>query len=161
VTASRTTHPAGTTVAQGAEPQRLLAELLGRVVAGHDDTAMDEYLHPEFRLWCNGTAHDRASFAGRVATALAGNLGYAIDVDDQAWVTGADRVAARIWVSSTPSAAEPSDTEVLLIATVRDGRFDRAWVLAWPDRPRLHHLPDPIIDRPADGPGSSTNGDTR
>jgi hypothetical protein len=146
---------------QCAEPQRLLAGLLDRAVADHDVTAIDEYLHPGFRLWCNGTAHDLTSFAGRVATALAGNPGYAIDFDDQSWVTEADRVAARIWVSSAPSHAEPSDTEVLLIATVQDGRFDRAWVLAWPDRPQLHHLPDPTTNRPADGLDSSTNGDTR
>jgi hypothetical protein len=129
-------------------PQRLLVSLIDRVVADHDPDALDDHLHPQFQLWCNGSSYDLETFRLRIATALAGNLGYAVDYDDRAWVSRPDRVAGRLWISSTPSDADPTDSEVLLLATVRDGRFDRAWLLAWPDRPQLH-LP---LHQPPKGP---------
>jgi hypothetical protein len=123
-------------------PSELLRELVNRVLASHDTSALDSCLDPSFQLWCNGSAYDLAGFRGRLTAALAGGGEYAVDFDDHAWVAAADRVAARLWVSSGPTDAAPSDSEVLVVATVNGDRFDRAWVLAWPDRPQIHHLDD-------------------
>lgn len=121
------------------EAHRLLLEVLDRAVADRSVDAVAEYFDPGFEIHCNGTVYDLTSFRGRLDTALAGNLGYAVDYDDRAWVADTGRVAARVWVASAPASEDASDSELLLIATVTDGRFDHAWVIAWPDRPELRH----------------------
>lgn len=117
---------------------QLLGALLEGVITRHDPALIRDRLDPEFQLWCNGTAYGREAFIERVTDALASSHAYAVDYDDRSWVDRPDRVAVHLWISSAPATAEASDSEALVIATVQDGRFHQAWLLAWPDRPELH-----------------------
>jgi hypothetical protein len=113
----------------------VLVELLDHVVTRRDASALADNLHDDFRLLCNGATYERAAFLERVAGAMLPDDGYTVDLDDEAWVEQFDRVACRVWVTLTRADADTSESEIVLIATVRDGRFHRAWVLIWPDRP--------------------------
>ena len=54
-------------------------------------------------------------------------ISYAIAYDDEAWVEANDRVAARVWITTSRPDEEPTRIEVVLIATL-------------PGRPNPPHL---------------------
>jgi hypothetical protein len=52
--------------------------------------------------------------------------------DEQAWVESTDKVAARVWITTTRPGEEPTPIEVVLIAAYRNGRIHRIWETTWP-----------------------------
>jgi hypothetical protein len=47
-------------------------------------------------------------------------------------VEAGDRVAARVWITTSRPDEEPTRIEVVLIATYLDGRIHRLWETTWP-----------------------------
>ena len=59
-------------------------------------------------------------------------VSYAIEYDDEAWVEADDRVAARVWITTSRPDEKPTPIEVVLIATFVDGLIHRVWETTWP-----------------------------
>lgn len=53
--------------------------------------------------------------------------------DDDAWVENGDRLAGRVWITTSRPGEDPTEIEVMLIAQFRGGRILRLWELTWPD----------------------------
>ena len=57
---------------------------------------------------------------------------YAVEYDEQAWVEATDKVAGRVWITTSRPDEQPTRIEVLLIAAYRDGRIHRVWETTFP-----------------------------
>jgi hypothetical protein len=114
--------------------QDLVLELLKHIVVRPQPSALQDLLDHEFLLHFNGATYDRPASLERVDNVMRADCSYTVDVDDDAWVVELDRVACRLWVTLTCADADPLESELVVIITVRDGRFHRMWVLSWPDQ---------------------------
>ena len=57
----------------------------------------------------------------------------AFEYDDESWVQSENRVAVRLWITTTRPNENPTRLELVLIAAYRDGRIHRLWELTWPN----------------------------
>ena len=62
--------------------------------------------------------------------------------DDEAWVETDDRVAARVWITTSRPDEAPTRIEVVLIAAFLDGRIHPVWETTWPSRRTVEALAD-------------------
>lgn len=114
-----------------------LIEMFERMVLAKDATLLEQYYDPDFQLVTNGTTQNYAEFAAGHETVYATAIRYDIRYDDAAWVEQADRVAGRVWITTTRPGEQPTEIEAILIATFRNGRIHRLWELTWPDWSQL------------------------
>ncbi len=110
-----------------------LQEMFDRMVVSKDAAAVAEFYHPDFRMVSHGVTQDfeafRVSHEGVYDTAIR----YSVRYDPDAWVESGDRVAGRMWITTTRPDENPTEIEVILIAGYRDGLIHRLWELTWPD----------------------------
>ena len=57
---------------------------------------------------------------------------YAVECDEQAWVEATDKVAGRVWITTSRPGERPTRIEVVLIAAYRNRRIHRIWETTWP-----------------------------
>ncbi|MEQ6199276.1 hypothetical protein [Mycobacterium tuberculosis] len=55
---------------------------------------------------------------------------------------GPDKVAGRVWITTSRPGEEPTRIEVVLIAAYRNGRIHRIWETTWPSRRNVAALDD-------------------
>ncbi len=113
--------------------QDLLVEMFERMVIAKDASRIEHYYHPEFRMTANGHTQDYEEFAASHRRIYATPISYQVRYDDEAWVATADRVGGRVWITTSRPGEEPTELEVVLVATLLDGRLHRVWELSWPD----------------------------
>ena len=117
--------------------QDLLRDMFDRMVVAKDATLVDTYYDPGFVLSTNGLTQDRSAFAAGHRTVYATDIRYEVEYDEDAWVESHDRIAGRMWITTSRPGENPNRIEVVLVATVLNGRFHRLWELTWPDWSRL------------------------
>jgi hypothetical protein len=110
----------------------LLREMFTHMVITKDPDAIPRYYHPEFVMFSDGVSQEYAAFEASHRGVYASEIAYAVEYDEDAWVEAADRVAARLWITTSRPGEEPTRIEVVLIATFRDGRIHRVWETTWP-----------------------------
>ena len=111
----------------------LLRTMFTEMVEAKDITQASRFYHPEFEMTSNGLTQGYDDFVAGHERVYATPISYAIRYDEDAWVEAEDRVAGRVWITITRPGDEPATIEVVLIATVVDGRIHRLWELTWPD----------------------------
>lgn len=114
-------------------PRTLLVEMFDAMVIAKNPDLIQRYYHPDFQLTTNGLTQEYEAFARGHRTVYATEISYAVRYDDSAWVTSEDRVGARVWITTSRPGEESTEIEVVLLATILDGRFHRLWELTWPD----------------------------
>jgi hypothetical protein len=117
--------------------KELLIEMFDRMVIKKDASLIERYYHPDFRLTTNGITQDYESFATGHRTVYATKISYQVEYDNEAWVSTEDRVGGRLWITTSRPEEEPTKIEIVLVATVLDGRIHRVWELTWPDWSQL------------------------
>ena len=105
----------------------LLVEMFDTMVIAKNADLIERYYHPDFRLTTNGQTQEYEAFAQGHRTVYNTEISYAIRYDDDAWVTTENRVGARVWITTSRPNEQPTEIEVVLVATVLDGRFHRLW----------------------------------
>ncbi len=115
----------------------LLVEMFDQMVINKDAALIERYYHPDFRVTTNGQSQGYAEYAASHRRVYATEISYAIRYDDEAWLETEDRVAGRMWITTRRPGEEPTELEVILVATLRDGRLHRVWELTWPDWSQL------------------------
>jgi SnoaL-like domain len=110
----------------------LLREMFERMVVAKDADLIEHYYDPEFVMHSDGLTQDFAEFRDSHRRVYATPIGYAVTYDEQAWVEAADKVAGRMWITTSRPGEEPSRIEVVLIVGFRDGRIHRVWETTWP-----------------------------
>ncbi|MDP7736428.1 nuclear transport factor 2 family protein [Mycobacterium paragordonae] len=110
----------------------LLREMFDRMVVAKNGDLIEHYFHPDFVMCSDGLMQDFADFRDSHRKLYATSIAYAVEYDEEAWVQAADRVAGRVWITTSRPGEEPTRIEVVLIAAYRDGRIHRVWETTWP-----------------------------
>jgi hypothetical protein len=110
----------------------LLREMFEQMVVAKNAALIERYYHPEFVMTSDGLTQTFAEFRDSHRAIYATAIGYAIEYDEQAWVEADDKVAGRVWITTSRAGEKPTRIEVVLIASFRDGRIHRVWETTWP-----------------------------
>ncbi|MGO4445941.1 nuclear transport factor 2 family protein [Mycobacterium sp. 2YAF39] len=110
----------------------VLREMFEQMVVGKDGAAIDRFYDPSFVMYSNGVTQNFDEFSASHRTIYATPISYAIEYDEEAWVEAEDRVAGRVWITTSRPSESPTRIEVVLIATFKDGRITRIWETTWP-----------------------------
>jgi hypothetical protein len=110
----------------------LLREMFDQMVVAKNAELIERYYHPEFVMTSDGLTQTFAEFHDGHRAIYATAIGYAIEYDEQAWVEAEDKVAGRVWITTSRPDEKPTRIEVVLIAAFRDGRIYRVWETTWP-----------------------------
>jgi hypothetical protein len=103
------------------------------MVVRKDAAAISRFYDPEFVMVSNGITQDYAAFAASHAGVYDTEIAYSIEYDADAWLEQGDRIAARVWITTSRPNEEPTRIEVVLIAAFREGRILKLWELTWPN----------------------------
>jgi hypothetical protein len=110
----------------------VLRAMFEQMVVNKDVTAIDRFYHPSFAMFSNGLTQDFDAFAASHRTMYDTPICYSVEYDEDAWVETADKVAGRVWITTTLPGESPTRIEVVLIAVFIDGRISRVWETTWP-----------------------------
>ena len=110
----------------------LLREMFDRMVVGKKADLVEHYYDPDFVMYSDGLTQDFAEFHHSHREIYSTPISYAIEYDEQAWVEAADKVAGRVWITTSRPGEQPTRIEVVLIAAFRNGRIHRVWETTWP-----------------------------
>ncbi len=111
----------------------VLRQMFEQMVEKKDHTAIERFYDPAFVMFTNGITQDFEAFAESHRAVYATEISYSVEYDEDAWVEGADKVAARVWITTSRPGEEPTRIEVVLIAEFRAGRIIRVWETTWPN----------------------------
>ena len=111
----------------------LLVEMFDQMVVAKDEAAIPRYYDPDFVMVSNGITQGYEAFRTGHETVYATGISYAVEYDDESWVEADDRVAVRLWITTSRPDEAPTRLELVLIATYREGRIHRLWELTWPN----------------------------
>jgi hypothetical protein len=110
----------------------VLRQMFEQMVEKKDSAAIDRFYDPSFVMSSNGITQDFDAFAASHRTIYATPICYSVEYDEQAWVETTDRVAGRVWITTSRPGESPTRIEVVLIAAFNDGRITRIWETTWP-----------------------------
>lgn len=113
--------------------RQLLVDMFNDMVLRKDSDAVARYYHPDFVLETNGQVQGYLAFAEGHRKVYDTGIHYAVRYDEDAWVDLPDRVAGRVWITTQRPGEDAAEFEVMLVATVRDGKLHRLWELTRPD----------------------------
>jgi hypothetical protein len=85
----------------------LLRQMFEQMVEKKDPTAIDRFYHPSFVMFSNGVTQDFEAFAASHRTIYATPICYSAEYDEQAWVGTTDKVAGRVWITTSRPGDQP------------------------------------------------------
>jgi hypothetical protein len=110
----------------------LLREMFEQMVVAKKAELVERYYDPDFVMQSDGLTQNFTEFHRSHDEIYSTPISYAIEYDEQAWVEAADKVAGRVWITTSRPGEQPTRIEVVLIAAFRDGRIRRIWETTWP-----------------------------
>lgn len=110
----------------------LLREMFEKMVVAKNVELIEHYYDPDFVMFSDGLSQGFAEFRESHRKLYASPIRYSVEYDEQAWVQDTDKVAGRVWITTSRPGERPSRIEVILIAAYRDGRIYRVWETTWP-----------------------------
>lgn len=110
----------------------VLRDMFEQMVVIKDAAAIERFYDPSFVMFSNGVTQDYEAFAESHRGVYATDISYTVEYDEDAWVEAHDKVAARVWITTSRPNEEPTRIEVILIAAFTGGRISRIWETTWP-----------------------------
>lgn len=120
----------------------LLKEMFERMVVRKDPSLISDYYHPEFLLFTNGESWNFERFEKSHKEIYLTPIRYKIRYDEETIVEGKNKLAARVFISTTMPGDTPKEIEVILIAQYRDQKIYRLWELTYPDWSKMPEFED-------------------
>jgi hypothetical protein len=109
-----------------------MREMFEQMVLHKDITAIDRFYDPSFVMFSNGMTQNFDEFTASHRNVYDTQISYSIEYDEEAWVETSDKIAGRVWITTTLPGKSPTRIEVVLIATFKQGRITRIWETTWP-----------------------------
>jgi hypothetical protein len=111
----------------------LLKEMFDNMVVKKNASTIPTYYHPEFLLYSNGKTMDYAENIRFHEEVYQTPIQYSIAYDEETIVEQGDKVAARIWITTSKPDRKPTKIEVMIIAQYKQDKIYRAWELTYPN----------------------------
>ena len=94
---------------------------------------LPEFFDPQFELIANGVTQDYDTFLRGHEKIYQTAITYAVEVEETTVVECGDRIAARVFITTTMPGEAAHEIEVLMIAQLKEGRIRNLWELTRPD----------------------------
>lgn len=88
-------------------------------------------------VYTNGQVINYASFLESHGTYYKTPIQYNIKYDDETFVIQDNRIACRMWITTSRPNESPKEIEVILISEYKEGKIYRLWELTYPDWSKL------------------------
>ena len=98
----------------------MLRQMFEQMAEKKDPLAIDRFYHPSFVMYSNGLTQDFEAFSASHRNIYATPICYSVEYDEQAWVEATDKVAGRMWITTSRPGDSPTHIEVVF-----DRRFHR------------------------------------
>lgn len=115
-------------------------EMFEQMVLKKDPDLISEFYSPEFELHTNGQKQTYEEFLAGHERVYATEITYRVEYDEDSWVEQGDRVAGRLWITTSRPDQEETRIEVTLIAHFAGDRISRITETTWPDWRELKEL---------------------
>lgn len=115
------------------ENRNILVDMFTNMVVKKNADLIPKYYHPEFILYSNGDKMDYATFLSTHQKIYATPIQYTIRYDVSTYVEQSDKIAARVFITTTMPNEKANEIEVILIAEYKDNKIYRLWELTYPD----------------------------
>ena len=110
----------------------ILKDMFEQMVIRRDITAVDRFYDPSFVMYSNGLTQNFDEFKASHRNVYDTPISYAFEYDEEAWVETDDKVAGRVWITTSRPGETPTRIEVVLIAAFKAGLITRVWETTWP-----------------------------
>ena len=111
----------------------VLRQMFEQMVEKKDPTAIEQFYDPSFVMFSNGVTQDFEAFAASHRAVYSTEIRYSVEYDEDAWVETPDKVAARVWITTSRPNESVTRIKVVLIAAFHEGRITRVWETTWPN----------------------------
>lgn len=115
----------------------LLKEMFHKMVEEKNASLIPDYYHKDFLLFTNGQTIDYSSFLESHKAYYETPIEYRVEYDEETFVEQGDKVAGRVWITTSRPQELPKKIEVILIVEYREGKIYRLWELTYPDWSKL------------------------
>tara|TARA_R110002110_G_scaffold382834_1_gene594068 strand:- start:368 stop:787 length:420 start_codon:yes stop_codon:yes gene_type:complete len=110
-----------------------LKEMFTEMVVKKNASLIPKYYHPDFLLYSNGKIMDFDEMVRMHEDIYKTEIQYKVEYDEDISLEQDDKVAVRMYITtSRPDDAE-KELELMLIAQYLDGKIYRVWELTFPD----------------------------
>lgn len=115
----------------------LLKEMFSEMVVKKQASLIPHYYHPEFLLFTNGREMGYEEFLNSHREVYETPIQYAIDYDTETFVEQGDKIAGRVFITTSLPTETPKEIEVILVVQYKDNKIYRVWELTYPDWSKL------------------------
>lgn len=109
----------------------LLRDMFDQMVVRKDATVIERFYDPSFEMHSNGIVRITRP-SPRVTAACTPPTSPTPWSTTKTPAETADKVAGRVWITTSRPDEEPTRIEVVLIAVFTHGRIGRLWETTWP-----------------------------
>jgi hypothetical protein len=114
-----------------------LKDMFEDMVVKKDISKVPMYYHRDFLLYTNGQEINYKEFLESHAKYYATPIKYEIEYDEDTFLEQGEKLAGRIWITTSRPNESPKKIEVILIAEFKDNKIYRLWELTYPDWSKL------------------------
>lgn len=114
-----------------------LKEMFQEMVIKKDAGAISKYYHSGFILYTNEQTMDYSAFLSCHQEIYLTPIKYEIEYDTATLLEQGEKLAGRIWITTSRPNEAPKKIEVILIVQYKDDKIYRLWELTYPDWSKL------------------------
>jgi hypothetical protein len=120
----------------------LLKEMFEEMTVKKNASLIAHYYHPDFVLYTNGSQIGYADFLKSHEDYYQTPIRYEVEYDEPTWLEQGNKLAGRMWITTSRPKEKATKIEVLLIAEYQDNKIYRVWELTYPDWSQLPAFKD-------------------
>jgi len=95
------------------------------------------YYHEQFILFTNGAQITYEEFLKTHEEYYHTPIQYAVEYDEPTWLEEGNKIAGRMWITTSRPNEKPTKLELILIAEYQQNKIYRLWELTYPDWSQL------------------------
>ncbi|HAT8751295.1 TPA: nuclear transport factor 2 family protein [Legionella pneumophila] len=114
-----------------------LKEMFAQMVIKKNANLIPEYYHEEFLLYTNDIVTGYDEFLSSHLQYYATEIQYQVEYDEETFLEQGEKIAGRVFITTTRPNEPAKRIEVILIAQYKDEKIYRLWELTYPDWSKL------------------------
>lgn len=114
-----------------------LKEMFSEMVLKKDAFVIPDYYHKDFLLYTNDETMGYDAFLESHVKYYATPIKYEIQYDEETFLEQGEKIAGRVWITTSRPNEPAKKIEVILITQYKDDKIYRLWELTYPDWSKL------------------------
>lgn len=121
-----------------------LKEMFDEMVIKKAPDRIPEFYHTAFIIYTNGREMDYETFLNSHLEYYSTPIQYEVVYDTETFLEEGEKIAGRVWITTTRPDEPPTKIEVMLVAQYKENKLYRLWELTYPDWSQLPAFKDKI-----------------